>query len=373
MQSDRDGFYYPVKNETLCKNCGMCITVCPTHQNITHSSIKDALAVISKDANIYSRGSSGGVFESLARLIQNKGGKVYGAVFDANLQLRHVGTKTHSELLPLCKSKYIQSNTQGAFYSVRNDLFSNDNQYILFVGTPCQCAALRNFLRKDYKNLFIVDFVCHGVPSQKLFNQSIKWFEEKHGCRVINFEFRYKPRKIKSLQCFRLEYITDNQRKQKIGLSYEFPFYFGFQRYLTLRPACYKCSWANIQRPGDITLGDFWGIEKYIKIDSTRGVSMVLLNNQKGKQLFSEIESSFIISRVPIEYAIKENGCLSSPTKLLPLREDFFNDLTNLSFDEVVKKYLISRNARIFKIYYGMPRVVRKVLRKIIGNKVVYE
>ncbi len=245
----------------------------------------------------------------------------------------------------------------------------------MFSGTPCQCNAIRNIVG-DSSNLITIEVVCHGVPSQNLFNKCIRQIENKNNCSVKSFYFRSKYKNALHPHAF--TYICSSKNKQTIvnGLHYQFPFYFGFQKYMTLRPSCYTCKWATTKRTADITLGDFWGIEKYnSSLNAKTGISQVLLNTTRGEILFNQLISSDQIwsEKFPIETVIENNGCLTNPTKLKPERTDFFKDLSSIPFDKVVKKYLTPRRKWIFDLYYSMPKPFRKLIRKIMDKKMRYE
>lgn len=197
MVKNTNGFFYPIISQNLCIDCGMCQKVCPGNK-ILHRIITDESSLFSAystNVDVRRSGSSGGVFYEIARKWLNLykiNATVYGAAFSSNLILRHIGVTDISDLTQLLKSKYIESDTNRVFIKIRTELKAN--RYILFCGTPCQCAALRNFLfDEDVSRLLVIDFLCHGVPSQDLFSKSIDWLENKIDGRITKFEFRSKP------------------------------------------------------------------------------------------------------------------------------------------------------------------------------------
>ncbi|MBO4942105.1 MAG: Coenzyme F420 hydrogenase/dehydrogenase, beta subunit C-terminal domain [Muribaculaceae bacterium] len=373
FKEDNEGFIYPIVDEASCIQCGKCVKICPEFNpsfNKVAEEVTAAYAVAEADRQA---GSSGGIFGLVARHIINNGGKVWGAAFDSNLQLKHVCATTVAELKPLMRSKYLQSDTSGCFRQIAGDLKAGI--LTLFCGTPCQCNALRNYTG-NCDNLFLIDLICHGVPSQDLFDKSIKWLEEREHCHVTKFAFRSKYKGALHPQAFSYE-CTKNGRTETVnGLHYQFPFYFGFQKYITLRPSCYTCKWASSERCGDITLGDFWGIERIDPtLDPKAGVSEILANTDKGRNLLNAITESGVAWTQRFQYRqlVGNNGCLQEPTKLKPERVELFEDLRTKSFDEVVRSHLVSKRRWIFDMYYAMPGVLRKMIRKVMDKRMKYE
>ena len=372
MRKMQDGFMYPVIDGSVCNNCGLCAKKCPSLSPSINMPQATVFAVYAKSIAQRDSGSSGGVFGILAEFVLNEGGKVWGAAFDEKLHLIHKCALHEKELAPLLKSKYIQSDLSGVYRQVLQDL--KIGRFTLFCGTPCQCNALKNYVGSHTDKLLLVDFVCHGVPSQDLFDKTIDWYEKKYKVKVTSFTFRYKGKGVKHPQSYMCMHEGDT--KPHIGLHYQFPYYFGFQKYITLRPSCYSCKWATLSRSGDITLGDFWGIEKYNKsLHSSEGVSMVIANTQRGRAIFDSLLNTgqLICEEVPVDYAVSNNGCLSAPSKLKTEREDFFIDMQSLSFDDVVNKYLTPRKKWIFDVYYAIPTFLRKIVRRLMEKRMKYE
>lgn len=371
---DDEGFLYPAVDESVCIHCGKCTRVCPELNPVYNDDPENVLAAYAASDDVRRGGSSGGLFGVIASFIIKQGGRVWGAAFDENLTLRHMHADTFEELRPLLRSKYLQSDTSGCFRQIAEDLKSH--RLTLFCGTPCQCNALRNYIGRECDGLYLIDIICHGVPSQDLFDKSIRWVEEKRGCKVTQFAFRSKYKGALHPQAFSYIYEKNGKEHRTDGLHYQFPFYFGFQKYITLRPSCYTCKWARTQRAGDITLGDFWGVEKLDPaLDPKTGVSEVLVNNKKGKALIEMIKEDDLIwsKSFGLSEILDGNGCLHAPTKLKPERAQLFADLRQDTFDEVVKKHLVSKRRWIFDLYYGMPGFLRKIVRRVMDKRMRYE
>ena len=223
----------------------------------------------------------------------------------------------------------------------------------------------------------LVDFVCHGVPSQDLFNKSIESYEKKTGRRVRSFQFRHKGKGVKHPQSYRIVY--EDKRgliHEEMGLHYQFPYYFAFQTHISLRRSCYSCPWATSWRCSDITMGDFWSIDKAgIGLNANDGVSMLVANTAKGEAWLQDLESdgSLVLKKTPYSFAIKHNDCLASPTKMPARRNGFFTALLEDPFELVEKKYMKSRHQFLFDIYYAIPTPIRRIVRRIMNKKMRYE
>lgn len=369
FSKDEEGFVYPRVQES-CVKCGLCTKICPALNKFGKGpEVKqDYVACLDKNQSRRDTGSSGGIFGLLAGELMSEGWSVCGAAFDDYLQLKHTFAANDGELVPLKKSKYLQSDTEGVFLSIKTKLDAGGR--VMFVGTPCQCNALKNYLRKDYSGqLLVVDFACHGVPSQDLLDRCIEYYEQKNGCKVLSYQFRHKPKRYGSPQNFLLSIQKGDAVKAVEGKYYEEPFYCGFQKYMTLRPSCYQCYWASIDRVSDITLADFWGIEKVTSMwDRRDHPSLVILNTDFGKSCFHKIEKEISSFEVTREDAVRGNGSLIGPTKCPAEREQFFKDIQTKSFEEVVKKHLTTNRRIVKDIYYAIPFGIRKKVLNKLGK-----
>lgn len=372
---DTEGFFHPVVDVNLCVSCGKCLSVCPVNKAEFSPKQESCFASYANASDDKTAGSSGGVFGVLAKEAINKGYAVYGAAFDNRMELHHKMVCDVDGLRPLLKSKYIQSNTEGIYKEIR--LILQQGEKVVFCGTPCQCAALKNLVGVKNENLLLVDFVCHGVPSQDLFDRTIAWYEKASNCKVLEFQFRYKAKGVKHPQSYRI--LVENKqgkRVEHVGLHYQFPYYFAFQTHISLRKSCYECVFAKPERCSDITLGDFWGIEKYSQtLRANDGVSMIVANTDKGEKWVKILNGAGLISsiQVPYAFAVKNNGCLSVPTAMPKSRAQFFSDMNDLDFDEVVKKHMKSKRSYVFDLYYAIPTPIRRLVRRVMEKRMKYE
>lgn len=205
-----------------------------------------------------------------------KGGVVFGCAYDENLVARHIAVSNESELYKLQSSKYVQSDTRGIYKQVKTLLA--DDKYVLFSGTGCQVAGLKTFLNKDCEKLLTVDIVCHGVPSPALFKNYVDYMGRKLGGKLTSYNFRSKENEAGTC-------ITRlKTAKKQVGLRIFDPYYSAFLYCKTYRESCYECKFANKNRVGDISLADFWGIQKFHPdFYDENGVSLVLVNTERAK------------------------------------------------------------------------------------------
>jgi len=367
MELDSEQFYYPKVNFSKCIDCGKCEKTCPIINIPASDRIdQEVYAAWSKDKNIRHDASSGGMFEILARTLFENQGVVFGAAFDEKLQLKHKYAADITELKPLCKSKYLQSNMNRSYKNIKE--FLDKGKEVLFVGTPCQTAAVRNNLGKSYDKLILVDLVCHGVPSQELFNKCIRHEENRRGIRVKKYAFRTKIKNGATPHYYTEGYIENGKYNEKIGIYYQSPFYLGFQKYITLRPSCYECRFSNPDRISDITIADFHEIGKYVKkdLDRMKGVSMVIVNTLKGKVLFDNVKNSIETIQFDLQTAIENNACLEKATPLPAERQNFFDDLRTKEFEFVVNTYFTTNKSWALDIYYSLPKSIRFMVKKLV-------
>jgi len=366
LKLDSEQFYYPKIDNIVCIDCGKCRKVCPISNKQTNSKMaQEVYAAWSKDKIIRQDASSGGIFENLARTCLENHGVVFGAAFDDNLQLKHRYATSIEELKPLCKSKYIQSDMNGCYKSVKD--FLEKGKEVIFVGTPCQVSAIRNFLDKCYDNLYLIDLVCHGVPSQDLFNKCINYEGKRRSVKIEKYSFRTKINKGATPHYYTEGYIKGGIYKERIGIYHQSPYYFGFQKRITLRPSCYECRFSNPNRVSDITIADFHNIEKYIKkVDRMQGVSMVIVNTIKGKNLFDNVKKLLETFPFDLKTAIQNNECLEKATQMPDERQKFFDDMRTKDFDFVINNHLNSKKSYALSLYYSLPSQIRTVTKKII-------
>lgn len=323
MKADDEGFYYPEINSSKCTDCGLCKKVCPSLNKSQTYEINtknpECLAVMAED-DIRLKSSSGGAFTLLANVILEQGGYVCGVAFDENAQVKHILIDNKEELAKLRGSKYVQSDTN-TVYSQIKDLLENDKK-VLFTGTPCQVAGLNTFLKKSYDNLYTVDLLCHGVPSQKIWDMYLK--ETIGDEKFVTASFRDK------LAGWTVYATTMTTTGLYSASSSQDTYLRAFLDNMCLRPSCGTCPFTSTRREAEITIGDFWAIDRYDKkLNDNKGTSVVLLNNEKGKKLFKQIKDNIPVQKkVPLEYASYYNVTLYRTLKQHPNRKAFFRLLS---------------------------------------------
>lgn len=345
MQEDKEGFYYPSVNEELCVQCNLCRKVCSwDHPKYENEVAPLTFASVLKDKVERQRSTSGGLFYAIAKWIIEQGGVVYGAAFDNNLQLNHIGVDNVTDLQLLRGSKYIQSNLGRVFLNVKENL--EKGKWCYFSGTGCQVAGLKAYLRKEYSKLITSDVVCHGVPSQKIFNQHIKYLEKKYQDKVLKYLFRdYKLGGGSEIVSFR-------KRKPVINRTYFLsPYLYSFMYGYISRPSCYECKFAYIPRQGDITLADYWGVKHFFpKFDNSNGCSLLLLNTEKGRKLWDQIKISCKYEVSKIEDATLYNSNLTQPTNKPEIRDKVYLLIDEQGYDSVANQLFRSPNYIKLKI-----------------------
>lgn len=360
MKEGTLGARFPSIDKAMCVSCGMCETVCPI-MNIKSDKRTEytAYAAYSKNSDVRMRASSGGMVETFSTYLFEKNYVVYGAAFHENLTLKCTEATNQTELFPLLKSKYIQSDLSGKYQEIKEKL--NAGERILFVSTPCQVYALKLYLKKQYDNLITVDFICRGVPSQRFFDACTTYDERRKKIKINSFQFRAKQRKNATLHCYSV-----NNGKPK--LYYNSTFYRAFQKYICLRESCYDCIFSKETRYSDITVGDFHDIDRYVRgINRFDGVSLVIPNTERGRTLFQNVQDKLVVHEMDLDLLMQDGICFSEGTKRPKTRDAFVNSYQNDPFDLFVKKNLNRKSYLKFDLYYRLPLFVRKKIKSVLG------
>lgn len=374
MIEDEEGFKHPIINKTDCINCHLCEKSCPIsnpkYSNTDTPSVY--AAYLTNDAERM-KSSSGGLFFIIATWVIKQGGIVYGAAFDRNLILKHIGVENLEDLELLRGSKYLQSDLADVFTEIKSHL--TQGRLCYFVGTGCQIAGLKSFLKKDYDTLITSDLVCHGVPSQKMFDYHLDFLRKKHNNpNIIGYQFRNNAGWG---VCEIYDFANpDGSIKTYRKPSYELsPYLYSFMYAFAYRYSCYDCKFARIPRQGDITLADFWGVNTFFHdLDTSKGVSLVLANNDKGKKVWDCIKNHLVFRESTIDDGAKFNKNLIQETQMHPLREHIYSIIekrgygyvaTTLFRSQNYNKYVIAMHLSKFKfIYHPLKRIYKKFFLK---------
>ena len=373
MQPDEDGFLYPHINENLCIKCGLCKKVCPFEnssqiaEHLFDGKPIAAYAAIHNNMEILKSSSSGGVFPAVASIVLDNNGVVFGCTMYSNMEAEHISIDSINGIKKLQGSKYVQSNVKKTFQETENYL--KEGRLVLYTGTPCQIAGLKSYLGKDYENLITIDLVCHGVPSPTFFKGYINWFEKKVNGRIVDFKFRNKS-KI-GMGCIGKAIYIKNGRIYKKAIIPSCNYYYQyFENGDIDRECCYRCKYASGDRPGDFTMGDYWGIENvHPKIDTQNGVSVLLVNSKKGMQLIGKINGFLKLTESSFEKARIYNGNLNHPTHMSDKRELIFKTFRESGAYAVDRMYRESVGKKMiwYRIKAMIPNSFKRRIKKLFG------
>lgn len=340
------GFRYPQIDKDACVNCGLCEKVCPTDKALEVPVEQKVYAAVHKDTEVLAKSTSGGAFTAIADAIFAQGGIVYGAAMLDDMQVKHIRTTGKDDFEGLRSSKYLQSDTGTTYQMVEQDL--KQGKFVLYSGTPCQIDGLKNFLGKDYETLYTVDIVCHGVGSQAYFDKYMDFARERYG-KIKALRFRSKE--YAGWSCGGVVVVVDSSDCLKKIPYRDFDNYY-YSYFLSgdiYRKSCYSCKYANTNRVGDFTLGDYWGVEALnLPLQTENGCSLLLVNNQHAMQLLDEIES---LDRVEttVEQAAHCNKQLNAPSKLMDSRQNRIGEYESMSGQQIQKEYLKNHRKTVVK------------------------
>lgn len=346
MEKNEEGFLYPVRHNDICVNCGLCENICPFDHPVYKNDSPLVYAAYDKKERTGS--SSGGIFYTIARYVINQGGMVYGAAYDDELKVKHRSARTIQELEALRGSKYVQSDLNDCFKQIKDEL--KKGTLVYFTGVGCQVAGLYAYLRKDYSNLLTSDVVCHGVSSQHLFNMHLNYIGAKYNSKVIKYSFRelkyWLTREKAIMENGKILYKYDGNRSPylyALGLGYS-------DRY-----SCFNCKFAKLPRQGDLTLADYWGVADFFPLlDTSHGVSLLLVNNSKGHNIFDKIKKQIVFYKSSLEDCVKHNINIIHPIEEPSIRKDFYNILEKDGYEKMANTILVCpekmRNRRISRV-----------------------
>ena len=340
------GFRYPQIDKDACVNCGQCEKVCPIDKALEVSAEQKAYAAVHKDDEVLAKSTSGGAFTAIADAVFAQGGIVYGAAMLDGMQVKHIRTSGKDDFEGLRSSKYLQSDTGTTYQMVEQDL--KQGKTVLYSGTPCQIDGLKNFLGKDYENLYTADIVCHGVGSQAYFDKYMDYARERYG-KIKALRFRSKE--YAGWSCGGGVVVVDSSDCLKKIPYRDFDNYY-YSYFLSgdiYRKSCYSCKYANTNRVGDFTLGDYWGVEALnLPLQTENGCSLLLVNNRHAMQLLDEIES---LDRVEttVEQAAHCNKQLNAPSKLMDSRQNRIGEYESMSGQQIQKEYLKNHRKTVVK------------------------
>lgn len=329
MCKDEYGFFYPIINFEKCVNCNACQNVCPNNNELKSNVSFKAYASWHLSEDIRKSSASGGVASAIYQKVISNNGVGYGVSFDDNLFLTYKRMISLRDIKKIRGSKYVFSNMKSIVKDIKNDLFNNKT--VVFIGLPCQVAAVKSFLKHEYANLLLIDIICHGVPSNDFLIEHVNHLTSK---KADNIVFRNDNE-------FIFQIFKDNKLiKKKSG---EKDFYItGFKDGLFYRESCYNCSYAKNERISDITIGDFWGLGVLEPFNHPYegSISLILTNTKKGEYFIHECEDILFLEERKVQEALLGNLQLNHPTVKHNLYDVFMNNYQDKGFELSAKKTL---------------------------------
>ena len=330
MSPNQEGFLNPQIDYDKCINCGLCASKCVALQpQYKNSSNPECFAFWASD-EIRAVSSSGGVFTVAAEYIIDNGGYVAGTVYNEDYSVRHTIISDKRDLWKMRGSKYMQSNVGDIYKEVKSLL--NDNKPVLFTGLPCHVAALYSYLaNKTYDNLYTIDLVCHGITSQKVFDKFHK--DVLKGKKITDLQFKAKEP---------WGWHAGTNAKFEDGTSYSVPlercpYFIAYLKCISKNTTCGQCQFNKLPRQADLSIGDFWGINKYNPdYNDQKGTSEILVNNEHGKALLDKLKKSAkLLEPVPLDIALNGNHVMRKPYRMHKNRDYFFKHLDDMDFSKL--------------------------------------
>ena len=331
MQSDAHGFVRPVVDDAACTDCGLCTRKCPVSVLPQASAHTDVLTGYAEDGALLPRSSSGAIFPVLAAEIIRRGGLVFGATFDGQFRVVHTAAESEEELSALCRSKYVQGRIPSDCYSQVKAALAV-GRWVYFSGMPCQVAALKSYLGRDYETLITQDTACHSVPSPLVWGEYKAELEKQHGGKLAAFSFRNKAN---GWEVYHIRALFDNGSEFTQPAA-ENPYQRGFIKGLYSRSSCFVCKFKGIERCSDVTLADYWGV-KGIQPDAynPQGTSLILLHSEKGRSLLECCKEQLRL-RPAAKDAFAFNPAVLAPIQKPARYDEFWESYGQTSFADLV-------------------------------------
>ena len=319
MTSDEEGFLYPKINEGQCIGCQKCEAVCPIQTPPLVKGKTQTYVGYAKNEKIRRRSSSGGIFSLAAEYVLKRGGAVFGAAFDDAFAVHHICVESEEDLDKLRGSKYVQSSLKNTYAQAEEYLI--DGRWVLFSGTACQIAGLKNYLGKEYDRLLTIDVLCHGVPSPKIWKLYLEDQERKYNSKITSIQFRDKKLGWK-LYSIRIQF--ENGREYAVPFTKD-KFMNMFLANIDLRPACHDCRFKEFPRVSDMTIGDCWGIENYMpEMDDDKGTSLFMVHSPKGERILEAIREDLAVKEAELNRFLSGDADLRKSVDMHPNRKKYW-------------------------------------------------
>ena len=316
----------PKINSEICVDCGLCNKVCPVLNESRFEEPKQCLASWTLEKEDKEKCASGGIATGLYRRVLQENGVIYGCRYDKDLKPIICRSETEEDLEAFRSSKYVQSSTENTYVEARKDL--EEGRMVLYVGTPCQIDGLKHFLRKEYDNLYLVDIICHGTPPYRYLQDYVKALKCKEN--ITSVSFRGQNNYFFSL------YSGDKTVFMRPSIHDYY--YQSFLSGIISRDNCYSCRYARRQRVSDLSIGDFWGLDKStlsVKYDGR--ISSIFVNSSKGQKLLDMSKEFLHMEDREIEEAVKYNEQLKAPMPVHKDRKVFLDNLDKGFYKALLK------------------------------------
>ena len=371
MVEDIEGFQYPVIDSKKCVECSLCVKSCPICTPLHVPKQENiAYAAYTKNNILRKDSSSGGIFSEIALVILNQGGVVFGAAYNEQFYVYHTCIETADELYKLRGAKYAQSSLQGVYSKVKEYL--KQNRRVLFSGTPCQIAGLKTFLKLKYELLFCVDFVCHGVPSPKVWKAYVEYRSllDNNGKLPISINMRSKKTGWSFYKYSNVFYYNQTEWSSLSSQSLYMKIFVG--DYIN-RLSCSNCQMKGYDRVSDITLGDFWGIwDIEPDMDDDKGTSLMIVHSYNAKNMLKCLSNKIVFKQVTLEQTSKQNQSMLKSSPLQKNRGRVIETCFKGEFKEIERYLLSEQKAKIvskgsiIEIIYNR---IKECYEKKRGNK----
>lgn len=358
MEPDEESFLYPHVDKTKCTECGLCEKKCPIHHPVRteRMGVPTVYAGWSRNENIRMQSTTGGIFYELASAFMEAGGYVCGAVWCDDWSVRHFISNKKEDLKILMGSKYIQSDKGDIYRQIKGLLDSS--QKVMICSLPCETTGLYTYLGKDYENLYVLDMLCRGANAPGVLQKFVDVLEKQHKSKAVNVHFKCKQPYGWHRFCTEIRFENGDVYSKD---RYNDPFMRCYlEENCCIRPSCHKCQFKSIGGYGDITIADFWGIEKaHPELDENKGTSMIKINTRKGEEFFAQFAGNIYCKRCSLEDAnTGSNPAFSRAISPGKRRDKFFRDYSALPFEKVLKKYVPDKRT--------VPAVLRRIIRGLL-------
>ena len=374
MISDESGQLYPEIDKNKCVDCSLCSKVCCENNSVSQRTPIKVYAASYKNTRISKKSSSGGIFPAIAEDIIKVGGVVYGTCLDHAFKASVIGIDKSSDLPKLQGSKYVSSNMGNVYEEIEGQLKSG--RKVLFSGVPCQVAAVKQYLRKDYSNLLTVDIVCHGTPSQKMFLDYLEFIQKKRDIQIKDFIFRDKDvgQDVTGKVVYKQDHLGKVVYKQDHLRAYRSSYYKLFLNCSIFRENCYHCKFAAPERVGDITLCDYWGVDEEdpdfiqtVKQANLVGISGVMVNTDAGMNCIARIEKQLLKKSTTYDKVRKNNPQLNHPSHITPEHNEVIELYCKHGYEAVDGYYYKKYKAKILTSTVGqlLPGDIKKKMVKM--------